>query len=184
MIIATNKRTYHFDIRSGEYDGRSDEELVYTVRFFYPQANQITPLPPKLLVPNRLYQPNSSQNSSKKTSENDTNLVPSANQNNIVNSQFNAQQPKKLNFNFSFSGNDQSITPVKVFDDGAQTMIQFINNNKDVPEISVVNWDGSETKVNYIIKNGTVIVPAVAKQITLRLNQAIVCIFNNNIITN
>ena len=34
MTIITNKRTYHFDIRSGEYDGKADEELVYTVRFF------------------------------------------------------------------------------------------------------------------------------------------------------
>ena len=35
MTIISNKRTYHFDIRSGEYDGKADEELVYTIRFFF-----------------------------------------------------------------------------------------------------------------------------------------------------
>ena len=52
MTIISNKRTYHFDIRSGEYDGRADEELVYTVRFFYPQIGQPLPIPPRLATPN------------------------------------------------------------------------------------------------------------------------------------
>ena len=52
MTIITNKRTYQFDIRSGEYDGKADEELVYTVRFFYPQVGQPLPIPPRLSTPN------------------------------------------------------------------------------------------------------------------------------------
>lgn len=52
MTIITNKRTYHFDIRSDEFHGKADEDLVYTVRFFYPQIGQPLPIPPQLAVPN------------------------------------------------------------------------------------------------------------------------------------
>lgn len=38
MTILTNKRTYQFEIQSKEMDGFTDEELVYVVRFFYPDA--------------------------------------------------------------------------------------------------------------------------------------------------
>jgi len=52
MTIITNKRIYHFDIQSDEYSGRADEDLVYTIRFFYPQIGQPLPIPPQLSVPN------------------------------------------------------------------------------------------------------------------------------------
>ena len=52
MTIITNRRIYHFDIRSDEFTGKADEDLVYTVRFFYPQIGQPLPMPPQLAVPN------------------------------------------------------------------------------------------------------------------------------------
>ena len=52
MTIITNRRTYHFDIRSDEFTGKADEDLVYTIRFFYPQLGQPLPLPPQLATPN------------------------------------------------------------------------------------------------------------------------------------
>ena len=52
MTIITNKRTYHFDIRSDEFNGKADEDLVYTIRFFYPQIGQPLPIPPQLAVAN------------------------------------------------------------------------------------------------------------------------------------
>lgn len=38
MTIITNKRTYHFDLFSKEPDGDVDPELVYVMRFFYPES--------------------------------------------------------------------------------------------------------------------------------------------------
>ena len=40
MTIITNKRTYYFDLFSKEPDGDMDPELVYVMRFFYPEKNQ------------------------------------------------------------------------------------------------------------------------------------------------
>ncbi len=179
MIITTNRRTYHFDIRSSDYSGKSDEELVYTVRFFYPQVGQTLPIPPQLSVPNRaseVVKPKVIDVQSNYTEAKDD-LKP-----NNIGDVFN--KTKQENYNYSFVGNDKIVTPLKIYDDGEQTMIQFINNNESIPEINIVDNDGGEQKLNYVIKNGLVIVPAVASQFSFRLNQSVICVFNNNIINN
>ncbi len=186
MIITTNKRTYHFDIRSGEYDGRADEELIYTVRFFYPQPNQILPLPPKLSVPNQFVKSN---NISNLDSNNDASNVIISDNNNIIKNNNKSKSnndytSQNLNFNYSFVGRDQQIIPTKIFDDGIQTMIEFTSNNDIIPEISIVDNDGNERKLNYVLKNGVVTIPVVTSQLSLRLNQALVCVFNNKIVNN
>lgn len=45
MTVITNKRTYQFEIASKEPDEKIDEELVYVVRFFYPQESFDKPRP-------------------------------------------------------------------------------------------------------------------------------------------
>lgn len=39
MTVITNKRTYQFDIMSRAADDKIDKELVYVVKFFYPDKN-------------------------------------------------------------------------------------------------------------------------------------------------
>lgn len=180
MIITTNRRTYHFDIRSSDYSGRSDEELVYTVRFFYPQVGQTLPIPPQLSVPNRaseVLKPKVLSDAKSNYSETKDDVKP-----NNIGDVFN--KTKQENYNYSFVGNDKIITPLKIYDDGEQTMIQFINNNESIPEINIVDNEGGEQKLNHVVKNGLVIVPAVASQFSFRLNQSMICVFNNNIINN
>lgn len=36
MTILTNRRTYQFDIVARDLDGEDDQDLVYVVRFYYP----------------------------------------------------------------------------------------------------------------------------------------------------
>jgi type IV secretion system protein VirB9 len=179
MIITTNRRTYHFDIRSSDYSGKSDEELVYTVRFFYPQVGQTLPIPPQLSVPNR-----ASEVVKPKVVDAKSNYAEAKDDSKPNNIADVFNKTKQENYNYSFVGNDKIVTPLKIYDDGEQTMIQFINNNESIPEINIVDNDGGEQKLNYVIKNGLVIVPAVASQFSFRLNQGIICVFNNNIINN
>lgn len=40
MTIITTKRTYQFQIKSGSYEEGADEELVYSVKFFYPDTTK------------------------------------------------------------------------------------------------------------------------------------------------
>ncbi|MDB2414542.1 P-type conjugative transfer protein VirB9 [Rickettsiales bacterium] len=45
MTIITNKRTYQFELESKYPDDNLDEELVYVVRFYYPDQNFDRPKP-------------------------------------------------------------------------------------------------------------------------------------------
>ncbi len=176
MTIISNKRTYHFDIRSGEYDGKADEELVYTVRFFYPQVGQPLPIPPRLSTPNlvAVATPVAPTKSIIRTpapkSRVDERLSGIISRN---------LEGSDLNFDFSLAGTSDNIMPSKVYDDTKETFFQFSNDNLIVPSISLADVHGNEQPLNYIIRDGFVVVPVVGKQFTLRLADSLICVYNN-----
>ena len=187
MTIITNKRTYHFDIRSDEFTGKADEDLVYTVRFFYPQVGQPLPIPPQLSVPNIAAKIPAAKK-----------ILPSALPNNVA--VIKTPTPKarvdeelpgiidrnpedlKLNFDYSLAGKSDDITPLKVYDDGNETHFQFSNNNAIVPNINTVDFNGIESPVNYTVRDKYIVVPTTARQFTLRLGNSLLCIYNNKMI--
>ncbi|MBU6339419.1 MAG: TrbG/VirB9 family P-type conjugative transfer protein [Rickettsiales bacterium] len=172
MTIITNKRTYHFDIRSGEYDGKADEELVYTVRFFYPQVGQPLPIPPRLSAPNPAAAP--VKQSIIRTP------LPQANIDKPLPAEISRNPDNSaLNFDFSIAGTSDNIMPSKVYDDTKETFFAFPNDNLIVPSISLVDAHGGEQPLNYIIRDGFVVVPAVGRQFTLRLADSLICVYNN-----
>jgi type IV secretion system protein VirB9 len=186
MTIITNKRTYQFDIRSGEYDGRADEELVYTIRFYYPEIGAALPIPPQLSLPNvppkpmlmlppGVMAPNNSGRSLVKSP------APGARIDQALGPNLDGNPKEaKLNFNYSFSGLSDNITPTKVYDDGQDTYFQFKNNNLIIPSINAVDILGNERPINYAIKNNYIVVSAVETQFTLRLADSLLCVFNNS----
>ncbi len=173
MSVITNKYTYHFDIRSKEYDGKADEELVYVVRFFYPQINQPLPIPAKIIAPNPAAKP-------KKVIRTPvpnalvTESLPGAVGRNSENA--------TLNFDYSIAGKADSINPLKVYDDGQETFMQFAGDNAIVPTISAVDVFGGEKPLDYIIRDGYIVLPVVSRQFTLRLADKLLCIYNNVLI--
>ncbi len=190
MTIITNKRTYHFDIRSDEFDGKADENLVYTVRFFYPQSGQPIPLPPQLAVPNIAAKRFNNQNARPSFGSNAQ--VPKSE---IYTPSPAVRVDKKLpdvitrnpdqaqlNFNYSVAGRADDIVPLKVYDNENETYFQFSNNNKIIPTISKVSAAGSEQPLNYIIRDNYVVVPTTATQFTLRLSDSLLCIYNNKLL--
>ncbi len=182
MTIITNKRIYHFDIRSDEFTGKADEDLVYTVRFFYPQIGQPLPIPPQLAVPNVASKPRQLQEP----------IAPLPELSGIIKTPIpKARVDQKLpgiiernpedavlNFDYRFSGESDNIMPLKVYDDGNETHFQFANDNLVIPTISAVDPYGIETPVNYTIRDRYVVVPIVARQFTLRLADSMLCIYN------
>jgi len=40
MTVITNKRAYQFDLFSKKIDGKFNKELVYVMRFYYPEDNK------------------------------------------------------------------------------------------------------------------------------------------------
>ncbi len=179
MTIITNKRTYHFDIRSSEYEGKADEELVYTIRFFYPQIGQPLPIPPQLAATN-IARP----------------LVTSKQQKTLIKTpvqmfrvdqklpgilQRNPEQTE-LNFDYSVAGKSDNIAPLKVYSDDNETFFQFANNNLVIPSINLVDANGVEQPMSYIIRDNYVVIPAVGRQFTLRLADSLLCIYNNKML--
>ncbi len=177
MTIISNKRTYHFDIRSGEYDGKADEELVYTIRFFYPQIGQPLPIPPALTIPNPAPPPRGLDRTIIKTPFPGANTA--ENLSNLI-----ARNPEagELNFDFSLAGKSDNIMPLKVYDDGKDTFFQFPSENLIIPTVSLVDNRGNEQSLTYIIRDGFVVVPTTGKQFTLRLADGLLCVYNNKLL--
>lgn len=174
MTIITNKRTYHFDIRSDEFTGKADEELVYTVRFFYPQPNQPLPIPPQLSIPNISAPVIHSEVKTPFPGANVSEPLSPVIERNYDNNE--------VNFDYSLAGQSDDIVPLKVYDDGRETFFQFSNNNEFVPKISLVDVNGRETPMQYLIKDNYVSVPIVGRQFTLRRESSLLCIYNNKLL--
>lgn len=185
MTIITNKRTYHFDIKSGEYDGREDEELVYTVRFYYPQLDQPLPIPPQLAIP--VSPKTSAGNRGAPITSEIKRPIPAGmvyqnkDEKNILALTGNPTG-FELNFDYSIAGKADNIMPLKVYDNGQETFFRFANNNLVVPQISTVDIFGVESRVKYTIRDDHVVLPVTGRQITLRLGGALLCIYNNKLI--
>ena len=85
--------------------------------------------------------------------------------------------PEKYNFNYTISG-EENISPIKLFDDGEFTYIQFRDKNTDIPAVFVVGNDDQEAMVNYRISGEYVVIERVASRMTLRRGKDVACVFN------
>lgn len=199
MTIITTKRTYQFDISSGEHDGRADEELIYSVRFFYPnkQIKRQPPVaipaggvpgrgvgripgPPVLPVPaaggavgsnagamgGGAGQGSASGRGASGVSARDVASLPRS-------------KGAVLNFDYSMAGLSENIAPLKVYDDGRSTYMQFPNNNLIIPSVYGVDLYGNESPLEYRIDGDFVVIDNVELQFALRLSDSLVCVFNN-----
>lgn len=89
-------------------------------------------------------------------------------------------QPEKYNFNYSISGHEE-IAPVKIYDDGEFTYLQFRDKNIDLPAIFAIDENLRESMVNYHMSPSVpnmIVVEQVFRKFTVRLNKKLVCIFN------
>lgn len=88
-------------------------------------------------------------------------------------------EPEKYNFNYTISGND-SIAPLRVFDDGEFTYFQFSKTNAEIPAFFMVDSEHKEALLNYRAAEDFIIIERVTSQFTLRHGNDVVCIFNES----
>lgn len=115
-------------------------------------------------------------------------VYPSSDDKNIV--KFNVTQRRddypdltdlsKYNFNYEFAGTP-AIAPIKVFDDGVFTYMEFKIENAEIPAIFAVNDQGYETLVNFRVVDEYVVIEQVTGQFTLRSGGDVVCVYNNSL---
>ncbi len=146
MTLITNKRTYFFELYAEETEDMRDPDMVFNVRFIYPDEEEEEHL--------KVYS----------TSSSTPDLA----------------HPEKYNFNYSISGSEE-IAPVKVFDDGEFTYLQFRDKNAELPAILAVDENLRESMVNYRLapdNSNMVIIEQVFPKLSIRHGKKIVCVFN------
>lgn len=152
MTVITNKRIYHFELHAREVDpelGINDDQLVFVMTFRYPTE----------------FDTDSGSSSGAVMFFGGNNIEP------------DLSEPEKYNFNYTVSGSDL-ITPIRVFDDGEFTYMQFPRKSGEIPAVFHVLSDGTESIVNYRIQGSYLVVERVTSQFTLRSGEEVACIFN------
>lgn len=90
--------------------------------------------------------------------------------------------PENYNFNYTISGSEE-IAPIKIFDDGEFTYMQFRDKNAELPAIFAVDEELRESMVNYRLapdNPNMVIIEQVFLKLSVRHNDRIVCVFNES----
>lgn len=105
-----------------------------------------------------------------------------SNSNSIATASASAAEPdltnKSLyNFEYTISG-PESVSPIKIFDDGKFTYFEFKDKNAELPAIFYSNEKGDEGIVNYRILGKYVVVESVRSRFTIRYGKDVVCVFN------
>lgn len=85
---------------------------------------------------------------------------------------------KETNWDYWIKGSDD-ISPSRVYDDNRFTYLEFAGA-KDMPAIYMVGQDGSESLVNTHVKDNTIVVHKVARSLTLRKGNLVVCLQNRS----
>lgn len=147
MTLITNRRTYFFELYAEEATDIRDPDMVFNVRFLYPDSDEEEGGLRKFTV--------------------DTQGP-------------DMSHPEKYNFNYSISGHED-IAPIKIFDDGEFTYLQFRDKNAEIPAIFAVDDALRESMVNYRLSsnmNNSIVVEQVFRKLSVRLDKKIACIFN------
>jgi type IV secretion system protein VirB9 len=162
MTIITNKRTYMFQLKSDSYEGKGDEELIYSVRFFYPSGTEKIPT-----IKSANYSDITSVNSN---SEEDQQIVLN-----------NFKRGVILNFDYLMTGDNENIKLKKAFDDGISTYFEF-GSKELIPTIYYVDINGKENILKYFRDGPYIVVNTVQMQYSLRITGEVLCIFNNTML--
>jgi type IV secretion system protein VirB9 len=89
------------------------------------------------------------------------------------------RNPEKYNFNYTITGS-RLVSPLKVFDDGVFTYLQFRDKNADVPAIFLVGKMGHESLINFRVEGPYIVIEQVGQQFTLRYGDEVACLFNES----
>jgi type IV secretion system protein VirB9 len=86
-------------------------------------------------------------------------------------------EPELYNFKYSIQGSDM-VSPIRIFDDGNFTYMEFRDKNAEVPAIFHVDAQGNEAIVNFRTRGDYIVVERVSPIMTLRRGGYIVCVYN------
>lgn len=85
--------------------------------------------------------------------------------------------PSRYNFSYTVSGAEY-ISPLRIFDDGEFTYLEYPKTNADLPAVFLVDSENKDALVNYHVAEQYLVVQRVGKRFTLRHGESVACIFN------
>lgn len=97
--------------------------------------------------------------------------------NSNISSKPDLSKPGKYNFKYTISGSEK-IAPIKIFDDGKFTYLEFRDKNAPMPAVFEVDNEGEESIINYQTSGDYILIEMVASKFTLRYGGDVTCIFN------
>lgn len=149
MTIVTNLHNYYLHMVSNKALTVASKEMSYTIRFTYP--------------------------------EDDRKKEEAIQKNKRLNNADNQQpkDPKRLNHQYRFSGNNQ-IMPVHVYDDGHFTYFELAPNQPVPAVFAVDDRQGKESVVNTRREGNLLVVQRLAPQFSLRNGGLVASVFNSN----
>ena len=154
LVVVTNKRTYHFDLRLGW----NRKNVTYELAFTYPadEAAKQAAQSEKDRVQERL---------------NVSAIRPDA-------SSETARSNRNYTMNFGEAKSSRRIAPTEAFDDGRFTYLRF-SKNSDFPSVYRV-VDETETLLNAHVEGDWLIVHGIYEALRLRAGEAVVGIYNES----
>jgi type IV secretion system protein VirB9 len=195
MTVITDRRVYQFDLKAVADVSGNKSDMAYVIRFYYPEdeerkqefqqavavaappaalSSMPLPVPPAPVMPPPqamqapMPMPTASSAPVQAVSSSSSNMAA----NEFEPPAFNQQQ---FNFNYTLAGDD-SIAPVKVFDDGAKTYFQFAPTVKN-PAIFAVAGD-SQAPLNSALQGDFYIIDGVFSQFRVAADSESVDVFN------
>jgi len=157
MTVVTNKRAYQFDLQaSGDAPLTPSEELVYVIRFFYPDEQAIGERPviysdsaPARMSPASVHQTAAPE------------PAPAA----------------SMNYEYTYTG-PSLLAPLKIYDDGHATYFKLRDPARK-PQIAVIGPNGQEMQIPYSISpEGYAVVNGTGPRFSLRDEAGTVTVFN------
>ena len=187
MTVVTNKRAYQFDLRaSGRQPLHPNEELVYVVRFYYPESGVVSPSPaiysdqivaPAPMMPAPVMAaPVAPVAMAPQMAPVLTPAVAAPAP--MTPAAAPAPMAAAMNYNYTYTGPSEAA-PVKIFDDGRFTYFSFTPDGKAPPEFYVITPDGRQNPIqpNYS-PAGEAMLPIVAPKIAIRRGAANIMVYN------
>ncbi len=184
MTVVTNRHAYQFDLYSSPPGNQGWDELVYVVRFYYPDDSNLqtaglggapsfpmsTPSPVAYSAPPPAY-----------------GMTPQPPMMSPYNQGggYNAMAPgygapmggaPSYNYNYSFTG-EQTILPSQMYDDGQRTYLSF-NPGQMLPQLFVVTPDHREQPLSVSNNGQMLIAQGVYPRMVLRFGNSHACIYN------
>ncbi|MFN5352178.1 MAG: P-type conjugative transfer protein VirB9 [Alphaproteobacteria bacterium] len=154
MTVITDKRIYFFELYADFADEQlRDKNLSFAIYFHYPDLE-----PPGRAGSSFIKLADTGQKKKDDVEE----LL---------------KTPQDLNFNYSITGS-RKIAPLKIFDDGEFTYMEFRGVNATIPAIYSVDENRSESLINYRVQGRYIVIERVESQFTLRYGTEVACVFN------